>query len=98
MPLIKGTVSFPEGKSQIQMEESFTWCLIILMALMWLYIVTIYFCTMRIRLRVFNKEYMSQFADEHRAAFPEKPDPPQYGYPDTGYGWYGRKLDYYQWV
>jgi len=69
-----------------------------LMALVWLYIITIYSCTMRIRLRVFNKEFMSQFADEHRAAFPEKPNPPQYGYPDTGYGWYGRKLDYYQWV
>ena len=41
---------------------------------------------------------MNQFAEEHAKAFPSRPAVPQFGYPDTGYGWYGRRLSYVNWI
>ncbi len=57
-----------------------------------------YFCTMSARLQCFNKEFMAQFAEEHANAFPNRPKVPDGGYPDTGYGWYGKKLSYTNWI
>lgn len=47
--------------------------------------------------KVFNKEFMSQFAEEHKKVFLDQ-DPPRGGYPDNGNGYYGRQLSYQDWV
>ena len=62
------------------------------------YALTMYFITMRARLKCFSKEYMSQFEEEHAKAFPLRPKVPEFGYPDSGYGWYGRRLPYLDWI
>ena len=40
---------------------------------------------------------MEQFKEAHAAAFPKNPAVPQGGYPDTGNGYYGKKLTYKLW-
>lgn len=52
---------------------------------------------MRARIKVFTKEFMQTFAKEHAEAFPDRPNPPQFGYPDTGNGRYGKALPYLDW-
>jgi hypothetical protein len=52
---------------------------------------------MKARLAAFTVEFMSKFKDQHAEAFPNKPEPPQYGYPDSGCGRYGKALPYAQW-
>lgn len=56
-----------------------------------------YFITMAARIKAYTKEFMAQFAEEHAKAFPKRPEPPQWGYPDTGNGTFGKKLPYKQW-
>ena len=53
------------------------------------------FCQGKIRSRVFNAEFMSQFDTEHQEAF-GKPAPVG-GYPDCGNGFYSEKLSYKDW-
>merc|ERR1711935_972573 len=51
----------------------------------------------RNRKQAFNKEFMSQFDQEHEEAFPgTKPD--ALGMPDQGTGWYSKKLEFEKWV
>ena len=73
-----------------------TWFLILIMAIAIQYVCTIYFVTMRTRLRVFTPEFMEQFRTEHATAFPDQ-KMPQFGYPDCGNGRYGKKLAYADW-
>ena len=56
-----------------------------------------YLLTMAARIKVFTKEFMAQFAENHASAFPKRPVPPNWGYPDTGNGYYGKKLAYKDW-
>ena len=49
-----------------------------------------------IRKRIFNKEFMSQFNEEHQAAFGGN-DAPVGGLPDDGNGYYAAKLSYGDW-
>ena len=48
-----------------------------------------------IRKKIFNKEFMSQFNEEHQAAFGS--DAPVGGLPDDGNGYYASKLSYGDW-
>ena len=45
------------------------------------------------RLRVFTKEFMSQFTEEHKKYFPDG-EPAVGGWPDAGDGRYSDKLEY----
>ena len=49
----------------------------------------------KIRQKVFNAEFMSQFDQEHQEAFGSKA--PVGGYPDSGNGYYADKLSYEHW-
>ncbi len=53
-----------------------------------------YAFTMRARANAFTKEFMKKFAEEHAAAFPNRPNVPEFGYPDCGNGRYGKALSY----
>ena len=53
------------------------------------------FCQGKIRKRVFNGEFMSQFNTEHQDAF--NCNAPGGGYPDMGNGYYSEKLSYQDW-
>ena len=53
------------------------------------------FAQLIIRGKVFSKEFMAQFDEEHKKAFGK--NAPAHGYPDDGNGYYSRKLDYLQW-
>eukprot|EP00351_Strombidinopsis_sp_SopsisLIS2011_P001689 CAMPEP_0116880588 /NCGR_PEP_ID=MMETSP0463-20121206/12526_1 /TAXON_ID=181622 /ORGANISM="Strombidinopsis sp, Strain SopsisLIS2011" /LENGTH=78 /DNA_ID=CAMNT_0004531335 /DNA_START=41 /DNA_END=274 /DNA_ORIENTATION=+ len=48
------------------------------------------------RMRIFNKEFMNQFNEEHAEAFPGT-EPAVGGFPDIGDGRYSDKLSYKQW-
>ena len=71
--------------------------LIVVCLLVMQYAFTMYFFTMAARIRVFTVEFMDQFKQMHCVAFPHRPEPPQWGYPDTGNGFYGKKLSYEHW-
>ena len=58
---------------------------------------TIYMVTMRARIQVFNRKFMEQFDEMHREAFPGQDASPKYGYPDSGNGFYSKKLPYADW-
>jgi len=88
--------NLPEG-ANYPYEKSFTWVLVLVCLLVIQYAMTMYVFTMRARISAFNKEFMSKFNEEHAAAFPERPTPPKFGYPDTGNGYYGKKLPYKAW-
>ena len=62
------------------------------------YVLTIYMVTMRARIQCFNGEFMKQFNEEHSKAFPGQERAPQYGYPDSGCGYFGKKLTYANWL
>ena len=49
----------------------------------------------KVRGKVFNKEFMSQFNEEHQKAF--GCDAPVGGHPDDGNGYYGQRLSYGDW-
>ena len=61
------------------------------------YILTSYFVTMRARVKVFNKEFMAQFDQEHKNALGQSASVPKFGYPDCGNGYYAKKLSYADW-
>ena len=60
------------------------------------YVVTVYAVTMRTRIQVFRRHFMKQFAAEHEKAFPGQ-KLPEFGYPDCGNGYYGKRLAYADW-
>ena len=50
------------------------------------------------RFRIFNKEFMEQFKEEHEKAFGKGTEPAVGGFPDCGDGRYSEKLEYKSWV
>ena len=50
------------------------------------------------RKKIFNREFMDQFNEEHCKHFPEAQQAPSMGYPDTGCGRYAAKLTYSDWL
>ena len=80
-----------------KLPKEFVMTAVIVMGLVLQYIVTIYAVTMRARITAFRGHFMKQFAEEHKKAFPNKVRAPEYGYPDTGNGRYGKKLAYPDW-
>ena len=83
--------------SEYKIPKELLWCLILAMAIIMQYVFTMYFVTMRMRIKTFTREFMSQFDDEHRAAFPGQSQAPKNGYPDTGNGYFSKKLSYSAW-
>ena len=56
------------------------------------------FSMLSVRQRVFTKEHMKQFEEDHAAAFPDGKNPLEHlGNPDNGDGRYSQKLDYKSW-
>ena len=49
------------------------------------------------RYKAFTEEFMAQFEEEHKQAFPETELQVKGGLPDTGTGWYARKLPLKEW-
>ena len=78
-------------------SPEFTWVLIFVCLLAIQFAITMYAFVMPPRIRAFTKEHMSKFADEHKEAYPDRPNPPEWGYPDTGCGRYGKALPYGLW-
>ena len=72
------------------------WLMLLVVAIAIQYVVTVYAITMRTRIKVFRRHFMKQFAAVHEKAFPGK-KPPQYGYPDCGNGYFGKRLPYADW-
>ena len=77
--------------------KAFTCVLIVVCLLVIQYAITMYFFTMAARIKVFTKEFMDQFKQLHCVAFPQRPDTPQWGYPDSGNGYFGKRLSYEHW-
>jgi hypothetical protein len=53
-----------------------------------------------VRGKVFNKEFMEQFVQTHKEAFPEDVNADitkTIGFPDMGSGYYSKKLSYEDW-
>ena len=61
------------------------------------YVITIYGFTMRARIGIFNREFMSQFDDLHEKEIKDGSKAPEFGYPDNGSGWYSKHLPYADW-
>mmetsp|Transcript_45260 Transcript_45260/g.33039 ORF Transcript_45260/g.33039 Transcript_45260/m.33039 type:complete len:153 (+) Transcript_45260:131-589(+) len=50
------------------------------------------------RREYFSDEFMKKnFGEQHLEAFPTETAPPKGGYPDTGCGYYSRKMEYKDW-
>lgn len=57
-------------ESDFKIPKELLWCLILALAICLQYVLTMYFVTMRARLRAFNRKFMEQFDEMHREAFP----------------------------
>ena len=88
-------VLIPEDQYVIPKE--LLYCLILTLAIAIQYVATAYAFTFRARTQVFTRKFMEQFKAEHIAAFPGKKHAPEFGYPDSGNGYYGKKLPYADW-
>ena len=84
-------------ESEYKIPKEILWCLILALAIVMQYAFTIYFVTMRARIRVFSRKFMEQFDEIHREAFPGQETAPQFGYPDSGNGYFSKKLSYSDW-
>ena len=67
-----------------------------LLAVGFTYLLTIYLFTMPARKFAFSAEFMSQFDELHKKEIGDDAAP-EMGYPDTGSGWYSKKLSYLAW-
>ena len=76
-------------------QALFTHLFLLAFALMGIAYFFITFCQSKIRKRVFNREFMDQFNDEHQAAFGTNAGVG--GLPDSGNGYYSAKLSYKDW-
>ena len=57
-------------ESEYKIPKEILWCLILALAIVMQYALTIYFVTMRARIRIFSRKFMEQFDEIHREAFP----------------------------
>ena len=62
-----------------------------------LMVVTSFAVVIATRKRLFTKDFLKQFASEHKAAFPES-KLPELGFPDIGSGRFSKKLSYKDWM
>jgi hypothetical protein len=60
------------------------------------YFALIYTFTLPTRVRIFNKEVMKEYDEVHKKAT-KQDEAPLFGFPDTGNGFYSKKLTYSQW-
>ena len=91
-------VAVPEASFTLKDNKNAIWVLLVITLIAVQYVLTMYFVTMRARIAVFNKDFMSQFNKQHVEAFPHCKHAPQFGYPDTGCGYYGKRLPYADWL
>ena len=84
-------------ESQYVIPKELLWVFILTMAIVLQYVATMYTATMSARIKSFTRAFMEQFDEEHREAFPGKERAPEWGYPDTGNGRFGKKLPYADW-
>ena len=80
-----------------KIPTEFAYVLIMLGAIAIQYVLTMYFFTMKARIACFRRGFMRQFDEMHIKAFPGATKAPQFGYPDSGCGFYGKKLPYAHW-
>ena len=92
------SIKLIDPAASTKMPTEFAYVLIGLGALAIQYIFTQYIFTMRARISVFRRGFMRQFDDIHAKAFPGKTKAPEFGYPDTGCGYYSKKLPYADWL
>ena len=83
--------------AEFKLPKEFLNVLVVVMALCIQYVSTMYFVTMRARITIYRRKFMSQFDKIHNAAFPDQPKAPEFGYPDSGNGYYSKKLPYSDW-
>ena len=76
--------------------ELFPWVLVVMSAISLQCFIIPFAHTVRVRGKVFTKEFMAQFQEEHNKAFPGTALP-DYGFPDMGNGYYSKKLSYADW-
>lgn len=77
--------------------ELFPWVLVVMSAISLECYLIPFIHTVRVRIQVFNKEFMQQFEREHREAFPEDEAAPPIGFPDMGNGYFSKHLSYADW-
>ncbi len=80
--------------SEFNFSKPTIWVLLTIALIVFEYILVIYFFTMRARIQVFRRTFMRQFDKEHSEAFPHLDKAPEFGYPDSGNGYYGKRLPY----
>merc|ERR1712156_322150 len=85
------------GEDQYKIPKELLLCLILAMTIVLQYIFTLYAVTMRARIQIYTRKFMEQFDEDHRAAFPGQKAAPEFGYPDTGNGYYSKRLPYADW-
>ena len=61
------------------------------------YVVTVYAVTMRTRISIYRRRFMSKFDELHKKTMPQSAKAPEFGYPDTGNGYYSKRLPYPEW-
>ena len=61
------------------------------------YLAFIYVPVMTTRVSIMSGKFMSQFHKQHSKEIVEGHEAPMWGYPDTGNGYYCRKLPYAMW-
>ena len=82
---------------QYKLPKEFQLTILLVFSMALLYVITIYFVTMRARIGIYRRSFMRQFDEIHKKAFPGKTKAPEFGYPDTGNGYFSKKLPYADW-
>ena len=90
--LIQDTEATP-----ITLPKEFAWCLVGAGSLVIMYILTMYFFTMRLRIGSMRRRFLRDFDEKHAKAFPGSKTTPEFGYPDSGNGYFGKRLPYADW-
>ena len=88
-------VHVSEGEGRLSVEANYV--LILILAVGLLYFVTLA-TSFFVRKRLYTREFMDKFNEEHLTNFPEAGEAPGLGYPDTGNGRFSAKLPYADWI
>ena len=84
-------------KTEFAFQKEGLWIMIICLSMCLLYTLVTYLVTFRVRCQIFNSDFMMQFNEEQEDAFGTKIKAPLFGYPDTGNGYFAKKLPYKDW-
>ena len=80
----------------IEIPELYPWVMVVAIVNVLQCLMVAFVYTVRVRGRIFNKEFMNKhFKEIHGRTFGT--DPPGGGFPDNGMGYYSKKLDYKDW-